>query len=79
MTKDQLLTRRRALLAGAVALGAAGTAGALTLGSGDAPAPAPVPAAGPPAGPPQNPTANRLQPHTRYCEPPTPPPPHPPP
>ncbi|MEU1290863.1 MULTISPECIES: polysaccharide deacetylase family protein [unclassified Streptomyces] len=69
MTKDQLLTRRRALLAGAVALGAAGTAGALTLGSGDAPAPAPVPAAGAQAGRPLKPSAYRLQPLTGYGAP----------
>ncbi|MBK3578917.1 twin-arginine translocation signal domain-containing protein, partial [Streptomyces sp. MBT65] len=39
MKKDQSLTRRRALLAGAAAVGAAGTAGLLYSGlSDDAPA-----------------------------------------
>lgn len=69
MTKDQLLTRRRALLAGAVALGAAGTAGALTLGPGDEPAPAGAPAAGAQAGRPLKPSAYRLQPLTGYGAP----------
>ncbi|WP_037683119.1 polysaccharide deacetylase family protein [Streptomyces griseus] len=41
MKKDQLLTRRRALLAGAAAVGAAGTAGLYALGTADGPAPAP--------------------------------------
>lgn len=35
MQKDQLLTRRRALLAGAVSLGAAGVAAACTPGTGN--------------------------------------------
>ncbi|MCF1648316.1 polysaccharide deacetylase family protein, partial [Streptomyces indiaensis] len=43
MKKDQLLTRlltrRRALLAGAGAVGAAATAGVVTAVTGDAPAP----------------------------------------
>ncbi|MFJ8330094.1 polysaccharide deacetylase family protein [Streptomyces sp. NPDC094437] len=70
MTKDQLLTRRRALLAGAAALGAAGTAGALTLGSGDAPpARAAAPAAGARAARPLKPSAYRLQPLTGYGAP----------
>ncbi|MDT0475120.1 polysaccharide deacetylase family protein [Streptomyces sp. DSM 41014] len=69
MTKDQLLTRRRALLAGAVALGAAGTAGALTLGPEDGPAPVAAPAAGAQAGRPLKPSAYRLQPLTGYGTP----------
>ncbi|SCF69932.1 hypothetical protein GA0115256_11278 [Streptomyces sp. DconLS] len=49
MQKDQLFTRRRLLLAGAAALGAAGTAGLIVAGSDEegariaAPAPAPAP------------------------------------
>ncbi|MYQ30938.1 polysaccharide deacetylase family protein, partial [Streptomyces sp. SID4956] len=35
MQKDQLLTRRRALLAGAATLGAAGIAAALAPGAGN--------------------------------------------
>ncbi|MGW4821323.1 polysaccharide deacetylase family protein [Streptomyces sp. NPDC004227] len=64
MQKDQLLTRRRALFAGAVALGAAGaagTAGLLLSGSSDTPVP-PAPAAGPEARSALNPSAYRLTP-----------------
>ncbi|MGW8066127.1 polysaccharide deacetylase family protein [Streptomyces ziwulingensis] len=66
MKKDQLLTRRRALLAGAVAAGAAGTAGALAVGTGDGPARPVAPAPGPAAGRPLNASAYRLQPLTGY-------------
>ncbi|MGX4688337.1 polysaccharide deacetylase family protein [Streptomyces sp. JNUCC 63] len=60
MQKDQLLTRRRALLAGAAALGAAGaagTAGLLLSGSSG-----PAPAAGPQARRVLNPSVYRLLP-----------------
>ncbi|MFF9126792.1 polysaccharide deacetylase family protein [Streptomyces sp. NPDC014889] len=67
MKKDQLLTRRRALFAGAVALGAAGAAGTAGLllsgssGSSGAPVP-PAPAAGPEARSALKPSAYRLSP-----------------
>ncbi|WP_306191704.1 MULTISPECIES: polysaccharide deacetylase family protein [unclassified Streptomyces] len=64
MRKDQLLTRRRALLAGAVALGAAGAAGtAGLLRSGTEARPA-APAAGAQAGSALKSSANRLSPLT---------------
>jgi peptidoglycan/xylan/chitin deacetylase (PgdA/CDA1 family) len=74
MKKDQLLTRRRALIAGAAALGAAGTAALLAPGGGDEPvrpaAPSPAPAAGSEAGSEAGsalePSAYRLQPLTGY-------------
>jgi peptidoglycan/xylan/chitin deacetylase (PgdA/CDA1 family) len=70
MKKDQLLTRRRALLAGAAALGAAGTAGAVALGGGEAPARrAAAPAAGTQARAVLKPSAYRLQPLTGYGPP----------
>ncbi|CAL9350765.1 hypothetical protein SUDANB6_00463 [Streptomyces sp. enrichment culture] len=69
MKKDQLLTRRRALLAGAAAVGAAGTAGVLAAGGGDAPPRPAVPAAGPPARRAHQPSAHRLQPLTGYGPP----------
>ncbi|MET9908319.1 polysaccharide deacetylase family protein [Streptomyces sp. NPDC006476] len=70
MKKDQLLTRRRALLAGAAALGAAGTAGAVALGGGEAPARrAAASAAGPQARAVLKPSAYRLQPLTGYGPP----------
>ncbi|MER5915323.1 polysaccharide deacetylase family protein [Streptomyces sp. NPDC001982] len=63
MQKDQLFTRRRALLAGAAAVGAAGTAGLLLSGSGDTALARPSgPAAGPPARPPLSSSAFRLSP-----------------
>ncbi|WP_324785966.1 polysaccharide deacetylase family protein [Streptomyces sp. H51] len=76
MKKDQLLTRRRLLLAGGVAaLGAAGTAGVLTLGGGASPSGSTAPVAGP-AGPQSRgarealkPSAYRLQPLTGYGPP----------
>ncbi|MEU3252460.1 polysaccharide deacetylase family protein [Streptomyces sp. NPDC006997] len=71
MKKDQLLTRRRALLAGTAALGAgaAGTAGLFTLGTGDATVGSAAPAAGPPARRPLKPSAHRLQPLAGYGPP----------
>ncbi|MFE0798692.1 polysaccharide deacetylase family protein [Streptomyces sp. NPDC058812] len=69
MKKDQLLTRRRALLAGAAAVGAAGTAGALAVALGDGPARPVAPAPGPPAHRPLKPSAYRLQPLTGYGAP----------
>ncbi|MET7683206.1 polysaccharide deacetylase family protein [Streptomyces sp. NPDC005423] len=64
MKKDQLFTRRRALLAGAAAVGAAGTAGLLLTGSPeDTPARSAAPAAGPRARQPAlKPSAYRLRP-----------------
>ncbi|MFL4952214.1 polysaccharide deacetylase family protein [Streptomyces sp. MMS24-I31] len=67
MQKDQLLTRRRALLAGVAALGAAGaagTAGLLLSGSSDTPARPATPAAGPAARSALKPSAYRLRPLT---------------
>ncbi|MFJ4200093.1 polysaccharide deacetylase family protein [Streptomyces sviceus] len=82
MTKDQLLTRlsskaavvltrRRALLAGAAAVGAAGTAGVLAALTGEEPVRPALPAAGPPAHRAVKPSAYRLQPLTGYGPPPT--------
>ncbi|WP_019057590.1 polysaccharide deacetylase family protein [Streptomyces prunicolor] len=70
MKKDQLLTRRRALLAGAAAVGAAGTAGLLYSGlSDDAPVRAAAPAAGPPPRLARKPSSYRLQPVAGYGAP----------
>ncbi|AWT46744.1 MULTISPECIES: polysaccharide deacetylase family protein [Streptomyces] len=70
MKKDQLLTRRRALLAGAVAVGAAGTAGVVALRTGGTPEAPSAPAAGAPARHlPEKPSAYRLQPLTGYGPP----------
>ncbi|MGW2517944.1 polysaccharide deacetylase family protein [Streptomyces sp. NPDC001617] len=69
MKKDQLLTRRRALIAGAAALGAAGTAGVFALGGGDEPVRPAVPATGPQARAALKPSAYRLQPLTGYGPP----------
>ncbi|MFF7450215.1 MULTISPECIES: polysaccharide deacetylase family protein [unclassified Streptomyces] len=73
MTKDQLLTRllsrRRALLAGAAAVGAAGTAALFAAGTGDTPARPVLPAPGPQARRPLQPSAYRLQPLTGYGPP----------
>ncbi|WP_329270243.1 polysaccharide deacetylase family protein [Streptomyces pseudovenezuelae] len=82
MTKDQLLTRlsskaavvltrRRALLAGAAAVGAAGAAGVLAALTGEEPVRPALPAAGPPAHRAVKPSAYRLQPLTGYGPPPT--------
>ncbi|MEU9445876.1 polysaccharide deacetylase family protein [Streptomyces sp. NPDC048304] len=69
MQKDQLFTRRRLLLAGAAALGAAGTAGAVLAGGAeDSPKVAP-PAPGPQARQAPGPSAFRLQPLTGYGPP----------
>ncbi|MFD7708699.1 polysaccharide deacetylase family protein [Streptomyces sp. NPDC059785] len=72
MKKDQLLTRRRVLWAGAAALGAGaatGSARLLTDGSAPPPAPSPAPAAGPQAHRAVKPSAYRLQPLTGYGAP----------
>jgi peptidoglycan/xylan/chitin deacetylase (PgdA/CDA1 family) len=68
MKKDQLLTRRRLLIAGTGAAGAAATAGVLTAVTGDGPA-GRVPASGPQARRPRNASAYRLQPLTGYGPP----------
>ena len=72
MKKDQSLTRRRVLIAGAAALAAAGGAGALALdgGEGTAVAPGPAPAAGPQARAVPKASTYRLQPLTGYGGPP---------
>ncbi|GGZ83649.1 polysaccharide deacetylase family protein [Streptomyces echinoruber] len=80
MQKDQLLTRRRALLAGAAALaaGAAGTAGLLaSTGSPDPPARSTGPAAGAAARRALKPSAYRLRPLTGDVPPRAVPPPVP--
>ncbi|TXS43313.1 polysaccharide deacetylase family protein [Streptomyces sp. uw30] len=75
MTKDQLpprlLTRRRALLAGAAAVGAAGTAGLFTTFTGDEPVhrASPAPAQGPQKRSALKPSSYRLQPLTGYGPP----------
>ncbi|MCL8010010.1 polysaccharide deacetylase family protein [Streptomyces sp. AS02] len=73
MTKDQSLarslTRRRALLAGAAAVGAAGTAGWLASVVGEEPIRPAAPAAGPHASRALKPSAHRLQPLTGYGPP----------
>ncbi|MBA8945652.1 polysaccharide deacetylase family protein [Streptomyces calvus] len=67
MQKDQLLTRRRTLCAGAAALGAATVAAAITPGAGKQ---APPPAAGAPAARrPLKPSEYRLRPLTGYGPP----------
>ncbi|MGW4025816.1 polysaccharide deacetylase family protein, partial [Streptomyces sp. NPDC005009] len=72
MQKDHLLTRRRALLAGAVSLGAAGVAAAFVPGAGNSAAP-PAPAAGARAARrPLRPSEYRLRPLTGYGPPHTP-------
>jgi peptidoglycan/xylan/chitin deacetylase (PgdA/CDA1 family) len=70
MQKDQLFTRRRMLLAGAAALGSAGTAGIVLAAGGEETAPsAPAPVAGPQARQALKPSAFRLQPLTGYGAP----------
>ncbi|GJF26284.1 hypothetical protein SHO565_68480 [Streptomyces sp. HO565] len=64
-----MLTRRRALLAGAAAVGAAGTAGVLAVGRDHGPARPAAPAAGAQARRPLKPSAYRLQPLTGYGTP----------
>ncbi|MEZ3177940.1 polysaccharide deacetylase family protein [Streptomyces pimonensis] len=71
MQKDHLLTRRRALLAGAVPLGAAGVAAAFAPGTGRRTAPPPA-AGARAARRPLRPSEYRLKPLTGYG------PPHPP-
>ncbi|MET8570992.1 polysaccharide deacetylase family protein [Streptomyces sp. NPDC004783] len=74
MKKDQLLTRRRALIAGVAAAGAAGTAGVLAVGRDHgaagpaAPAPA-APAPGAQVNRPLKPSAYRLRPMAGYDAP----------
>ncbi|MFF8726537.1 polysaccharide deacetylase family protein [Streptomyces sp. NPDC015171] len=70
MQKDQLFTRRRMLLAGGAALGAAGTAGVvLASDTGEPVRTAAAPAAGPQARQALAPSAFRLQPVTGYGPP----------
>ncbi|MFF3348200.1 polysaccharide deacetylase family protein [Streptomyces sp. NPDC002779] len=74
MQKDplltRLLTRRRALLAGVTAVGAAGTAGLFALGGDTEPVrPSAAPAAGPQARSALKPSSYRLQPLTGYGPP----------
>ncbi|MFJ9659042.1 polysaccharide deacetylase family protein [Streptomyces griseoflavus] len=74
MQKDQLLTRRRALLTGAATLGAAGVAAALAQGTGNRAAPPPPvpPAAGAQAARrPLKPSEYRLRPLAGYGPPST--------
>ncbi|MEU2060623.1 polysaccharide deacetylase family protein [Streptomyces sp. NPDC013455] len=71
MQKDQSFTRRRLLLSGAAALGAAGTAGAvLAVGGEETAGTAAAPAGGPQARQALRPSAFRLQPLTGYGPPP---------
>src|SRR4051812_11760372 len=69
MQKDQLFTRRRMLLAGAAALGAAGTAGVIVADGGDEAARTAAPVAGPQARQVLRPSAFRLQPLTGFGPP----------
>ncbi|MFE2051888.1 polysaccharide deacetylase family protein [Streptomyces sp. NPDC059459] len=69
MKKDQSLTRRRALLAGAAAVGAAGAAGVLAVGTGDGPVRPVPPAPGPAVRRPLHSSSYRLRPLTGYGAP----------
>ncbi|WP_030347465.1 polysaccharide deacetylase family protein [Streptomyces sp. NRRL S-1022] len=69
MKKDQLFTRRRMLLAGVAALGAAGTAGVVVAGGEETARTAAAPVAGPQARQALKPSAFRLQPLTGYGPP----------
>ncbi|MFF6803795.1 polysaccharide deacetylase family protein [Streptomyces sp. NPDC012616] len=70
MKKEQLFTRRRALLAGAAAVGAAGTAGVFAWGDKGEPVRVGVPVSGAPARSlPLRPSAYRLRPLTGYGPP----------
>ncbi|MFF4436499.1 polysaccharide deacetylase family protein [Streptomyces sp. NPDC001621] len=69
MQKDHLFTRRRMLLAGAAAAGAAGTAGAILAAGGEETAGTAAPAGGPQARQALKPSAFRLQPLTGYGPP----------
>ncbi|MFC9282652.1 polysaccharide deacetylase family protein [Streptomyces collinus] len=69
MQKDQLFTRRRMLLAGGAALGAAGTAGVVVAGDGGEAARTAAPVAGPQARQVLKSSAFRLQPLTGYGPP----------
>ncbi|MGW2047434.1 polysaccharide deacetylase family protein [Streptomyces sp. NPDC001858] len=67
MKKDQLFTRRRALLAGAAVVAGVGTATVFVRGENGGPVRAAAPAAGaPPRGVPLKPSVYRLQPLTGY-------------
>lgn len=69
MKKDQLLTRRRALIAGAAILGAAGTARVLTAEPAAAPVRSVPPVSGAQARRALKPSAYRLQPMAGYGPP----------
>ncbi|MGJ5756428.1 peptidoglycan/xylan/chitin deacetylase (PgdA/CDA1 family) [Streptomyces puniciscabiei] len=69
MQKDQLLTRRGMFLAGAAALGAAGTAGVVLAGGAEDSAGTAAPAPGPQARQAPGSSAFRLQPLTGYGPP----------
>ncbi|MET9453006.1 polysaccharide deacetylase family protein [Streptomyces cinerochromogenes] len=69
MQKDQLFTRRRILLAGGAALGAAGTAGVIMAATEETARTAAAPVAGPQARQALAPSAFRLQPLTGYGPP----------
>ncbi|MDN0198716.1 polysaccharide deacetylase family protein [Streptomyces sp. S.PNR 29] len=69
MQKHQMLTRRRVLLAGAAAVGAAGTAGVLAVGGGEEAVRPAAPVPGAQARPALNSSAYRLQPLTGYGPP----------
>ncbi|MER6958154.1 MULTISPECIES: polysaccharide deacetylase family protein [unclassified Streptomyces] len=70
MKKDQLFTRRRALLAGAAVVAGVGTAQVFVRGENGRPVRAAAPAAGaPPRDVPLKPSAYRLQPLTGYGPP----------
>ncbi|MFF7754031.1 polysaccharide deacetylase family protein [Streptomyces sp. NPDC007971] len=69
MQKDQLFTRRRMLLAGAAALGSAGTAGVIVAAGGEDAARTAAPVAGPQARQVLKSSAFRLQPLTGYGPP----------
>ncbi|MEU5533462.1 polysaccharide deacetylase family protein [Streptomyces sp. NPDC020362] len=69
MQKDQLFTRRRMLLAGAAALGAAGTAGVIVAAGSEDAARTAAPVAGPQARQVLKSSAFRLQPLTGYGPP----------
>ncbi|MEU0965391.1 polysaccharide deacetylase family protein [Streptomyces sp. NPDC005917] len=71
MEKDQLFTRRRLLLAGAAAVGAAGTAGIVLASGGEKAAGTVGPAPGPPPRQALKSSAFRLQPLTGYGPPST--------
>jgi peptidoglycan/xylan/chitin deacetylase (PgdA/CDA1 family) len=69
MQKDQMLTRRRVLLAGAAAVGVAGTAGVLAVGAGEEAVRSSAPVPGAQARRALNSSTYRLQPLTGYGPP----------